>query len=394
MRVLSAKKELNYLRGLFFLFGFLIMSWIPRFPEVKANLGLSNGAFGTLVSTSAVGALISLFVVGHLIHNHGAKVVMSIAVILMVISINLLTSTHSSLIFLMSNIVSAGAIAAFHISINTQGFNYQDRRKAHVITLLSGFWSSGALVTAVVSGILVDRISLTIHIAILSIGVFLLMFFLIQSLSDYLVKPDADLHTDYKILDLFKGFHIDTLISGALFSAILLEYSVGDWSAIYLKEDIGIKSGLHTLPYILFTLAMIAGRLSIHNLFKRFPMQFLIKAASLLAGISFLTGVVLIKFVGIENKNLALIILCISFTFAGLGSSFLGPSIMNAANTRSSAPASVMIGQLGVINQIATFVMRLVIAWTAQTLSLSWALMIPALLLLTVPCFSKIFKRV
>ena len=318
MRVLSAKRELNYLRGLFFLFGFLIMSWIPRFPEVKANLGLSNGAFGTLISTSAVGALISLFVVGHLIHNHGAKVVMSIAVILMVISINLLTSTHSSLIFLMSNIVSAGAIAAFHISINTQGFNYQDRRKAHVITLLSGFWSSGALVTAVVSGILVDRISLTIHIGILSIGVFLLMFFLIQSLSDYLVKPDTDLHTDYKILDLFKGFHIDTLISGALFSAILLEYSVGDWSAIYLKEDIGIKSGLQTLPYILFTLAMIAGRLSIHNLFRRFPMQFLIKAASLLAGISFLLGVILIKLVGIENKNLALIILCISFRYPDL----------------------------------------------------------------------------
>jgi hypothetical protein len=57
MKTVSANKELNYLKVLLFLFGFLIMSWLPRFPEVKSNLGLSNGAFGTLTSLSVVGAL-------------------------------------------------------------------------------------------------------------------------------------------------------------------------------------------------------------------------------------------------------------------------------------------------------------------------------------------------
>jgi MFS family permease len=160
---LNAKRELNYLKLLFFLFGFLIMSWLPRFPEVKANLGLSNGEFGSLISTSAAGSLIALFTVGQLVHNYGAKLVMRIAVVAMVVSLIFLTSTHSTAVFLVSNILQASAISAFHVSANAQGFSFQDRNNRHVVTLLSGFWSSGALATAVVSGLIVDRISLSIH---------------------------------------------------------------------------------------------------------------------------------------------------------------------------------------------------------------------------------------
>ena len=90
---------------------------------------------------------------------------------------------------------------------------------------------------------------------------------------------------------------------------------------------------------------------------------------------------------------LILVILSISFTISGLGASFLTPSVMNIANSRSASPASVVIGQMGVINNIAVFVMRVLIAWTAQVFSLSIALVIPSLLILSVFYFSKISKR-
>ena len=392
MRSLTEKQELNYLKSLFFLFGFLIMSWLPRFPEVKAHLGLSNGEFGTLISISAPGSLIALFTVGHLVHNYGAQLILRVATVSIVLSLILLTTTHSTLVFLISNIIQGAAISAFHVSINAQGFSFQDRSKTQVITLLSGFWSSGALVTAVVSGILVDRISLNLHITILSLMVLTIMLFMISALRANLVMPNQNSATDYKFTDLFKGFRLDPVVSGALFCAIFLEFSVGDWAAIFVKEDIGIKGGLHTLPYILFTFAMIAGRLTVHQLFRRFRLQLLVKVASLTSGFAFLIGILISRFLGLEHKTLSLIVLCLSFTIAGLGSSFLGPSIMNAANTRSTSPSSVVIGQIGVINNIAVFLMRLVIAWTAQAVSLSIALMIPALLLFTVPYFSKIFK--
>ena len=393
MKNLNSNRELNYLKLIFFLFGFLIMSWLPRFPEVKANLALSNGEFGSIVSLSAVGSLVALFTVGHLVHNFGAKLVMRIAAVSMAISLILLTNTSSTLVFLVTIIIHAAGISAFHVSINAQGFSFQDRTLRHVVTLLSGFWSSGALDTAVVSGLLVDWISLEIHILVLSLLVLIIMLITITKLNESLVKPNQNSETDYKITDLFKGFRIDGMVSGGLICAIFLEFSVGDWAAIFVKEDIGIKGGAHTLPYILFTFAMIAGRLTIHHLYSKFSMEFLVKSASLVSGFSFLIGILATRIIGVENKTISLIILSITFTIAGLGSSFLGPSIMNAANIRSSSPSSVVIGQMGVINNIAVWILRLVIAWTAQVFSLSLALLIPALLLLTVPFFAKIFKN-
>jgi hypothetical protein len=65
---------------------------------------------------------------------------------------------------------------------------------------------------------------------------------------------------------------------------------------------------------------------------------------------------------------------------------------MNAANNRSKLPASMVIGQIGIINTSLVFIARWVIAWTAQATSLTLALLIPAGMLLTVPYFAKIFK--
>jgi hypothetical protein len=206
------------------------------------------------------------------------------------------------------------------------------------------------------------------------------------------VRADATPDAEHRARDMFKGLKIDKQVSAALLLVIMLEYAVSDWAAIFVKEDMKIAGGIHTLPYILFTLAMIIGRLNLHNLLPRYTIDFLVVRASLLSGLSFIAGIAAVSLVGTSNKALVIVILSISFTIAGLGSSFLGPSVMNAANTRSKFPSSVVIGQIGVINIMLIFIVRWVVAWTAQVTSLSIALLIPAVMLLTVPYFAKIFK--
>jgi hypothetical protein len=139
---------------------------------------------------------------------------------------------------------------------------------------------------------------------------------------------------------------------------------------------------------------MIVGRLNLHKLLDHYPIHELVVKASVISGLAFIAGILGVTFTGTSNKTLVIMILSISFIIAGLGSSFLGPSVMNAANSRSKFPSSVVIGQIGVINISLVFVVRWVIAWTAQATSLTLALLIPALMLLTVPYFAKIFKSV
>lgn len=389
---IDVKQELNLIKGLFFLFGLLIMSWVPRFPEVKANLRLTNGEFGSIVSMGAFGNLVALLTIGHLVHKYGARWILHISALSLAVSLAFLTHSTSSLLFLVFIIIQGGAISAFHISINAQGFFFQDRTKRQIITLLSGFWSSGALISSMIAGLLVDRVALGTYTNILSSICFILMTLIIIRITPNLVKADVNPKSEHRARDMFKGFKIDVSVSAALLLVIMLEYAVSDWAAIFVKEDMNILSGIHTLPYILFTLAMIIGRLNLHNLLPHYTIDFLIVRASLLSGLSFIAGIIAVNFAGTSNKTVVLVILSISFTVAGLGSSFLGPSVMNAANTRSKFPSSVVIGQIGVINIALVFVMRWVIAWTAQATSLSIALCIPALMLLAVPYFSKIFK--
>lgn len=390
----SVEHELNLIKALFFLFGLLIMSWVPRFPEVKANLKLTNGEFGSLVSMGAIGNLVALLTIGHLVHKYGARWILHIGSFLLGVSLVFLTHSTSSLVFLIFVIIQGGSISAFHISINSQGFYYQDRTKRQVVTLLSGFWSSGALLSSMIAGLLVDRIELGTYSNFLAICCFVLMTILIVKLSPNLIKADTNPNSDHRARDMFKGFTIDKQVSGVLLLVIMLEYAVSDWAAIFVKEDMDIAGGIHTLPYILFTLAMIIGRLNLHNLLPHFSIDYLVVRASLLSGFSFITGILAVSLLGTSNKFLVIVILSISFTFAGFGSSFLGPSVMNAANSRSKFPSSVVIGQIGVINIILVFVFRWVIAWTAQATSLTLALLIPAVMLLTVPYFAKIFKNV
>jgi len=391
---IDVKHELNLIKALFFIFGLLIMSWVPRFPEVKANLRLTNGEFGSIVSMGAIGNLVALLTVGHLVHKYGARWILHIGALALSISLIFLTHSTSSIIFLIFVIIQGGAISAFHISINSQGFYFQDRTKQQIIILLSGFWSSGALFSSMIAGLLVDRVALGTYTNFLASICFVVMTIIIVRMSPNLVKADVNPNSKHRARDMFKGFKIDVPVSAALMLVIMLEYAVSDWAAIFVKEDLKILSGIHTLPYILFTLAMIVGRLNLHNLLPHYTIDLLVVRASLLSGLSFLVGIIAVSIVGTSNKIVVLIVLSISFTVAGLGSSFLGPSMMNAANTRSKFPSSVVIGQIGVINIVLVFVMRWVIAWTAQATSLAIALCIPALMLLAVPYFSKIFKNV
>jgi MFS family permease len=387
------KYELKLIKVLFFLFGLLIMSWVPRFPEVKANLKLTNGEFGSIVSMAAIGNLVALLTVGHLVHKYGARWILHIGALLLAVSLTFLTHSTSSLVFLISIIIQGGAISAFHISINSQGFFFQDRTKRQIITLLSGFWSSGALFSSMIAGLLVDRVELGTYTNFLASICFVLMTLIIIRISPNLIKANINPDSQHRARDMFKGFEIDVPISAALLLVIMLEYAISDWAAIFVKEDMKILGGIHTLPYILFTLAMIIGRLNLHNLLPRYSIDFLMVRASLLSGLSIIAGIIAVSITGTSNQTLVIVILSISFTIAGLGSSFLGPSVMNAANTRSKFPSSVVIGQIGVINIVLVFVMRWIIAWTAQATSLSIALCIPALMLLVVPKFSKIFKK-
>jgi len=393
MKSVKPETEYKLIQALFFVYAFLIMSWIPRFPEVKANLDLSVGEFGTLISTGAFGAVVSLFITGHLVHKYGIKRVILTNIWIMGAAYFFIVRADSPGIFLICNVAIGWSTSAYHISINAQGFNAMERVKDLTVARLHGMWALGTLMTAMFTGLIVDYISLTWHVGGLAVIATLLLTIIALRLTPVLVKANDSEEEHLPIRTLITSFRVDWLVSGGFLCAVFLEFTTGDWSAIFAKERLGVSSGLAALPYVVFMIAIIIGRLNAGTLAKRFHVHHMVRFLAVLGGSGFLTFLAITVQIPAEHKYIALATICIAFAFAGIGSSVITPSFFAAANRRSPLPSAVVIGQLGVVNIIAVFILKAVVAWTAQfTGSLAIALTIPALMLIAAAFFARAVK--
>lgn len=393
MNTVKPATEYKLIQALFLVYAFLLMSWIPRFPEIKANLALNIGEFGTLISTAAIGGVVSLFLTGHLVHKYGVKRVILTNIWIMGAAYFFIVRTESLGIFLICNIAIGWSSSAYHISINAQGFSAMVRVKDLTIARLHGMWSLGTLLTAIFSGFILNYISISWHVGGLAVIATLVLTAIVQRLTPVLIKANQNDEEHLPLKTLFTSFRIDWLVSGGFLTAVFIEFSTGDWSAIFAKERIGVSPGLAALPYVVFMIAIITGRLNSGKLAKRFHVQRMIRFLALFGGGGFLVFLAITVQIPADHKNIALATTCIAFAFAGIGSSVITPSFFAAANQRSPLPSAVVIGQLGVVNVFSIFLLKAVVAWTAQfTGSLAIALTIPALMLMSASYFARAVK--
>jgi MFS family permease len=386
--------EQRLLHTVFFLFGFGIMAWVPRFPEVKANLGLNNGAFGSLMSTGSIGAFFGLLTVGHIIHKFGALKVTIASILILFSSLGIVVHLQSSLLFLIFNLAFGFGITAVHVCLNSQGFHFLERSKINLITSTAGYWSAGALSTAIVSGILVGKVGLIAHIDFLCALLTVLMVAIVIRLRPVLLESNTDADHDYSIKEIFTGFKIDWPVSLGMACAVYLEFAIGDWGTIFTKDRLGINAGLSATPYIVFTAMMIFGRLIIHRLLPHAPLHLWVKRATLLAGTGFGIGIIVATHLPASMKWWSFALFTLGFALAGLGSSFVGPSFFAAANRRSSQPSAVVVGQFGVVNNVLLFGIKWIVAWTIEfTGSIALAMMIPTAMILATVFFTDSLKE-
>ena len=381
------KRDVALTKTLFFLFGVGIMGWVPRFPELKANLGVNNGLFGSMLSVGAFGSLIALLSIGHFVdHFGGKKMLLAGATILSTAFIGIVNVTNHEA-FILLNILVGFSISTMHIANNALAFHDQDRGGKNLVVSASGYWSAGSLASTLLSMFLIGKVELRTHITIMHIVVWALTIFVIYMRADSLMPANPHDRITKSILTDLKKFNFDWVVNFGLIFGIMLEFAIGDWSTIFSKEEGGISATLAPLPFMCFTVAMIVGRVSINPLRRRFKIGALVRFGGILAGTSFLIGIWTVDQFGLAG-------LMISFALAGFGSSYIGPSFLNIANTRINLPASIVIGQISAVNVMLSWLLKQLIAFLAQFASLQVALTIPAVMAIAVGLFVKVFKPI
>lgn len=391
---IEIKEEIRLLGFIFFIYGFVGMAWIPRFPEVKAFLGLTNGEFGTVMSTATLGALASLFSMGHVIHKIGAKKVLLFSQLSTAFWLILILNFKSTLLFVIGNIIVGFSISAYHLSANAHAFDVQDRTGGLILTRFHGMWAIGVVTTALLSGILVEFVSIQVHLEILMVVTTLVLLYVLKRIGPALDLPHVNHNDDITFRQMISTFRIDWLPSLGLLAVVLLEWSSTDWATIYTREEIGMRPGLAAVPYVAFMGMMILGRLNGVKISAKLGNYKMIRDFSLFGSVGFLLFIWPSHVLRDSHQLLAFILTIIAFACAGLGCSTLAAAFLSAATSRSTLPNAVVVGQAGILLNSTSFFIKSLIAWVAQwTGSLAAALTIPALVFLSARAFSKVVKE-
>jgi MFS family permease len=384
------KKENIYLSAVFFLFGISIMSLAPRTPDLKANLGVNNGTFGTLLSMSSIGSLVMLLIGGQIVHKIGAKLSLRLGVSAVALSFITLSHTSSALIFLLTNITAGAGISIYHIASTGHTLHRQDQVGRVILPKLHGAWAVGALSTAVIAFLIADKVSISWHITALMITVWILTQYVITKLSNtFPVKADSD--DDYQLTSLkqFK-FKINWLLSIGFFCASLMEFIVADWATLFGKEELNMPASIAALSYLIFMLGLTIGRFLIGWALTYQSERFWLKIGGFIGGASFILLLLTSTYLVDINKNLAISLAFLGFFIAGLGSSAMSPMFFAIGGRLSAGNNAIAVAQLSFINTLIIFISKTILAWIVQLSSITVALCLTGLAMISLFYFSKI----
>ncbi len=384
------KKENKYLGLIFFLFGFSIMSLAPRTPDIKSNLAINNGTFGTLLSAASLGSIVMLLIGGQIIHTIGAKKGLRIGSSIIAISFVTLAHTRSPLIFLIANICAGAGISIYHIASSGHTLHRQDEVGKIIIPKLHGSWAIGAMSTSAIAFFISDYVSIAWHLTTLMVFNWLVTQYCVTKLSiTFPPKSDADDAYQLTSIRQFK-FKINWLLSIGFFCSSILEFTIADWATLFGKEELGMGASVATLSYLFYLVGLIIGRFSIGWALNHQSEQFWIKTGGLVGGLGFASALIISTAIVDLNKNLAFIIAFLGFLIAGLGSSAMAPMFFSIAGRLSDGRNALAVAQLSFINTFAIYVAKTTLAWVAQLTSIMVALMFTGLIMSLLIYFGKV----
>jgi len=160
-----------------------------------------------------------------------------------------------------------------------------------------------------------------------------------------------------------------------------------------------MSAGLSVMSYAAFISAMILLRFRVQYLLEKFSEQFLMKVVPRIGGVGFIVFLLLGSQLARTHKLVGFLISLLAFAFAGFGSSFLAPTFFGIAFRKSNLPSSLVVAQIGLVNVVVTFFIKVIISWIAQATSVTVALMLPGVMLICASLFaylgndSKLIKK-
>ncbi|MCK0174026.1 MULTISPECIES: MFS transporter [Mycobacteriaceae] len=308
----------------FFTNGALFANLLPRFPEIKSDLMLSNSVYGLAIGAFSAGAFVAGLTAGALIRRFtSARVAVGgtvgIAVFLVVATL------APSAVLLGAALFAAGACdAVTDVSQNAHALRVQRGYGRSIINSVHAVWAGGAVI-----GGLMGAGAIALHVPrVVHLGAAAVLFSAVVLVAYRFMLPGAD-HDDHPAAARAAGgragprvYALLAALAAIAVAGAVVEDAGSSWATLYLRDGIGAPAAIAAFGYVALVAAMFVGRLAGDRLVDRFGDAAVARAGGVLVAAGMATALAFPSVPGTVA----------GFAAAGLGVATWIPAAMNRAD--------------------------------------------------------------
>lgn len=355
-------------------------NWFVRIPAVQDDLGLSTAGLGVLLLSLPLGALLAMVLSGRLISQAGSRRVVQVGTLGLCLSVALLGLAPNAFALSLALLLFGLANGAQDVAMNAQGVAVERRYGRSLMSSFHAAWSIGSMSGAAIGGI-VAALGVAPGPHLLVVGLVLAVVALVTM--PWLLPSHIDVGVRRARTPLLPRVPRAVLLLGLVgFCGLLAEGAMADWSAVYLQDTVGTGAGLAAAGYVVFQVAMTAGRLSGDRLTDRLGAERIVRGGGLLAAGGLSLALLLSQPAGVLT----------GFVLAGLGLSLIAPIVYSTAGRAGGREPGPAIAAATTIGFSGFLVGPPLIGIAAGLLTLRGALALVVVLLLIMAALAGVVR--
>ncbi len=365
----SARLARVAVAALFMANGALMATVVPRYPDIRDRLDLTNAALGAAISGFWVGALVVGLSAGWAVNRFGSARVAwgSTALAGANLALVALAPSWGALVAVLLIAGSLDAVA--DVAENAQGLLIERRYGRSVLNSLHAMWSIGAVVGGVASSIAAGAdVPLLLHFGVA--GALVIATALVAArfmLPDQpLIRRTPPVERKRPSLRSPRARLLLMVLTVGLIATLAqaIEDTGSNWSALYLRDELGAGAALAGMGFVALQGFQTIGRLVGDRVVFRYGDVAVARAGATLAGVS----------MGFALLIATPAVTILGFGLVGLGIATLIPSAMRAAGRVPGMNPGTALTLVGSVSRVGSILAAPLIGIVADASSIRLAL--------------------
>lgn len=378
LKIILSKFKYFSVAWIFASLNFIIGTWVLYIPHIKEKLQLNDSEIGVALFCFALGILLFLPFVPFVTKKIGLGRYSVIGVILFAISFVFPLLAPSYILLCVSLFIAGIFVGSTDVAMNALVSEIEKKDAQNFMSAAHGFFSLGGAIGAALGSFLLSIFATPAYHML-----FMVVFVIVTNI--LLAKHY------YKIVEATtekekKEYHFNTLkplfiIAFIAFVIMSSEGAIEHWSALYLKEVVGVvQENFIGFGFIIFSVMMTLGRFFADQISEKIGSLKIIFYGCILASIGY--GCILVSTFEIT---------LLGFGIVGLGLSVIIPELFRVAGKTTGVKASVGISFVSGIGFIGFLLGPVLLGYISHTFSLKSSFLF--LLSLTIVVFLALFVK-